>query len=327
MASRKLVIGILAAPLLFVVVGLWTIVAPVIRSAPRPTTEISVSTQRLRQDVLALASTDDARSYDNPVALEAAALYIESELAKAGMHARRQSFRVGPREYHNVIAMYGYGGAARLVIGAHYDVCERQPGADDNASGVAGLLEIARLLQTRSPKLPYEIELVAYTLEEPPFFRTAQMGSAVHARELSTSGTPVIGMIALEMIGYFSDALDSQDYPMPLLSWLYPTQGNFIAVVGRLGEGDWVRSVKAPMTAVSGPPVVSIAAPPFVPGVDFSDHLNYWAKGYRAVMVTDTAFLRNANYHEVTDTPDTLDYERMAGVVRQVYWTAVNQEL
>ena len=298
---------------------------PIFGSLARPTSEIPVDVARLRRDVHALAGAPSARSYDDLEALEAAATYIENELAKAGARVERQSYQVAGQTHHNVVATYGKHPNRRLVIGAHYDVCGHQPGADDNASGVAGLLEIARLLQTQAPRLDYDIELVAYTLEEPPFFRTPHMGSAVHARSLSNSNTAVIGMIGLEMIGYFTDAVASQHYPLPLLYLIYPSQGNFIAVVGRLGQGDWVRAVKRSMIACGGVPVRSITAPTFLPGVDFSDHLNYWSEGYRAVMVTDTAFFRNKNYHAVTDTPDTLDYERMAEVVKQVYWAAVNQ--
>ena len=316
---------VLVSAAILVIVAVWVTMTPVFGSSGRPSTEIPVEVARLRDHVHALAGAPGARSYDNPEALEQAAAYIEDELAKAGARVRRQTYRVQGQPHHNIVATYGEHSGRRLIIGAHYDVCGHQPGADDNASGVAGLLEVARLLQTQAPELDYEIELVAYALEEPPFFRTPDMGSAVHARSLSQSKAAIIGMIGLEMIGYFTDALGSQNYPSPLLYLMYPTQGNFIAVVGRIGQGDWVRAVKKTMIAGGQVPVRAITAPPFLPGVDLSDHVNYWSEGFRAVMVTDTAFFRNANYHEVTDTPDTLDYERMAEVVKQVYWTAVNQ--
>ena len=191
------------------------------------------------------------------------------------------------------------------------------PGADDNASGVAGLIELAYLLGKTS--LPVRVELVAFTLEEPPFFRTPFMGSAIHAASLKKQGVKVRIMFALEMIGFFSDASHSQGFPLSILRLFYPSQGNFIAVVGKLGQGSVVRRVKQAMRGPSLLPVYSINAPRFVPGIDFSDHLNYWEAGYEAVMITDTAFYRNQGYHTLQDTPDTLDYERMAMVVQGVY--------
>jgi len=159
------------------------------------------------------------------------------------------------------------------------------------------------------------VELVAYSLEEPPHFRTESMGSAVHAASLEAKKARVRAMISLEMIGCFSDEKDSQAYPLGVLKLLYPSTGNFIAVVGRIGGGRLVRVVKTAMRAATRLPVESINAPGFIPGIDFSDHLSYWEHGYPAVMVTDTAFYRNPRYHTSDDTPDTLDYERMALVV------------
>jgi hypothetical protein len=164
-----------------------------------------------------------------------------------------------------------------------------------------------------------QVDLVAYTLEEPPYFRTPMMGSAVHARSLKQQGHAVRAMVALEMIGYFSDAPNSQSFPSPILKLFYPTKGNFIAIVGKVGQGAVVRRAKRAMRGASALPVYSINAPRFVPGVDFSDHLQYWAAGYQAVMITDTAFYRNPRYHTAHDTPETLDYTRMAMVVQGVY--------
>jgi len=156
---------------------------------------------------------------------------------------------------------------------------------------------------------------VAYTLEEPPYYATPHMGSAVHAASLAQERVEVRAMISIEMIGYFSDAPRSQDFPASILKLVYPTTGNFIAVVGKLGQGGLVRQVKRAMRGASPLPVESISAPAFVPGIDFSDHRNYWKHGYEAVMITDTSFYRNRNYHTMGDTPDTLDYRRMAQVV------------
>jgi Zn-dependent M28 family amino/carboxypeptidase len=203
------------------------------------------------------------------------------------------------------------------VVGAHYDTAGPLPGADDNASGVAGLLELARLLGTTPPRIA--VELVAFSLEEPPAFATPDMGSAVHAASLAAEGARVRLMICLEMIGYFSDRPRSQHFPAPGLGLIYPDVGNFIAVVGKLGQGAAVKRVRGAMRAATPLPVESITAPRLLPGVDLSDHRNYWDHGWDAVMITDTAMFRNPHYHEPSDTPDTLDFERMAQVVTGVH--------
>jgi len=182
---------------------------------------------------------------------------------------------------------------------------------------VAGLIELAGLLSQDPPAM--RVELVAYALEEPPHFRTRSMGSFVHADALRREGARVRAMISLEMIGCFRDEPGSQSYPLPLFRLFYPSEANFIAVVGCLGQAGLVREVKRAMRSSMDVPVRSINAPRFVPGVDFSDHLNYWDAGFAAVMITDTAFYRNERYHTAADTPDTLDYRRMAEVVEGVH--------
>jgi Zn-dependent M28 family amino/carboxypeptidase len=203
------------------------------------------------------------------------------------------------------------------VVGAHYDAVEASPGADDNASGVAGLIELAYLLG--DTQLSRGIELVAYTLEEPPFFGTQQMGSAYHVESLADEGVEVTFMIALEMIGYFSNQPGSQQYPWPFLRWLYPNQGNFIALIGRWEQRHFVKRLKGYMKGSTDLPVYSMVAPSRMGSVDFSDHRNYWNSHYDALMVTDTAFYRNTKYHSVYDTADRLDYSRMGKVVIGVY--------
>jgi Zn-dependent M28 family amino/carboxypeptidase len=206
-----------------------------------------------------------------------------------------------------------------VVVGAHYDVCGDQDGADDNASAVAAMLELARLLAERRPTVARRIDLVAFTLEEPPFFRTDDMGSAVHARSLRQRGVRVAAMVCLEMVGFFSDRPHSQGFPVPGLSLLYPSTGDFVAVVGNLGSRRLTREIKTRMAGACAVPVHSINAPAVVPGVDFSDHLNFWLEGFPAVMITDTAFYRNPNYHLPSDTAETLDYDRMTEVVKGLY--------
>lgn len=273
---------------------------------------------RLEAHVRMLAERFVPRDESHPEILDLAAAYIHQEFEKTGGVVSDQPYELDDKAYRNVIALFGPDTQERIVVGAHYDsVAQDVPGADDNASGVAGLIELAYLLGTVS--LPLRVELVAYTLEEGQHFRTHRMGSAVHARSLKAQGVSVRAMFSLEMLGYFVDAPGSQRYPHPVLRLFYPSQGNFIAVVGKLDQPLIVRRVKKAMRVASRIPVYSISAPRSVPGIDFSDHRNYWEAGYDAVMITDTAFYRNPNYHTVRDTPDTLDYERMAKVVQGVY--------
>jgi Zn-dependent M28 family amino/carboxypeptidase len=281
---------------------------------------VSVESGRLEAHVRRLSKIFFPRDAQHPENLDRLAAYIRQEFERADGKASEQPYEVNGTTYQNVIALFGPDTKERIVVGAHYDAAGEQPGADDNASGVAGLIELAHLLGKTS--LPICVELVAFTLEESGHFRTAQMGSAIHARSLKKRGILVRVMFSLEMIGYFTDTPHSQSFPLSILAAFYPSQGNFIAVVGKLDQGLVVRRVKRAMQSASPLPVYSINAPRFVPGIDFSDHRNYWQAGYHAVMITDTAFYRNKNYHTLWDTPDTLDYQRMAMVVQGVY-TAV----
>jgi len=269
----------------------------------------------LRALVETLALRFAPRDQAHPEVLERAAAWLETELAATGARVRSQPFTVAGRRYRNVIAEVGPETAERIVVGAHYDSAGDQPGADDNASGVAGLVELTRLLVADPP--PLRVELVAFALEEPPAFRTPDMGSAVHAAALRAAGVRVRLMASLEMLGAFSDAPGSQRYP-PVVGIGRPSTGNFIAVVHRWGEGPVAGVFEEALRRGSTVPVERLGAPSWVQGVDFSDHLNYWREGFPALMVTDTAFLRNGRYHTREDTPETLDYVRMAEVVRGV---------
>jgi len=283
--------------------------------------DMTVDSARLERDVRLISTNLSPRDYLHPENLDRIAVYVSEELAKAGGRVSGQPFAVDGRTYRNVTASFGPEAGERVVVGAHYDAFGPNPGADDNASGVAGLLELGRALGQTT--LPTRVDLVAYTLEEPPYFATASMGSAVHARGLAKDGIALRGMISLEMIGYFTDAADSQGYPFGALRLFYPSRGDFIGVVGNFRSTLLVHKVKSAMRAATPLPVESLAAPSFVVGVDWSDHLNYWNAGYPAVMVTDTSFYRNKHYHTATDTADRLDYERMADVVRGVHAAVV----
>ncbi|UOR04054.1 M28 family peptidase [Hymenobacter aerilatus] len=280
---------------------------------------------RLYADVQFLTELQPARNYRNLASLNQAADYIREALHQAGGQPQDQVFRVDGREYRNIIASYGPPDAPRIVVGAHYDVCGDQPGADDNASAVAGLLETARLLHEQRPALLYRLDLVAYCLEEPPYFATDNMGSAVHAKSLQEAGAVVRAMICYEMIGYFSDEPGSQQFPNPALAALYPNTGNFITVVGREGQEGFTQQVQQLMQAHSGSlDVQRINMPASVALAGLSDHRNYWRYGHDAVMINDTSFLRNPNYHQTSDTIDTLDFHRMAQVVDGVYGALVD---
>lgn len=284
--------------------------------------ESDCSADSLKQHVTFLCSTPQFRNYQNLESLNFAADYIKHRLELYSNNVTEQHYKAYDNEYKNIIASFGPEEGERIVIGAHYDVCGDQMGADDNASGIAGLLELARLLAKE--KLNYRVDIVAYTLEEPPFFRTELMGSAIHAKFCSENNIDIKAMICLEMIGYFNDEKGSQDYPIKALKVVYPNKGNFIAVVGKLGKGKLTRHMKRNMKKGSDIPVVSISAPASLPGIDFSDHLNYWAFDYDAIMITNTAFYRNKSYHEITDTPDRLDYTRMSEVVKGVFFSVLN---
>lgn len=283
----------------------------------------AASAQRLEADVRKLSVDFAGRNHANATALEGAATYVESRLAAAGHTVHRQEFDARGRASRNLVVRLGPETSDVIVIGAHYDVFGDLPGADDNASGVAGVLELARLL--KDAKLERRVELVAYANEEPPFFRTPFMGSVIHAKSLKVAGKKVSLMLSLECIGYFSDEADSQAHPMRLLEVIYPTIGNFIALVGFYEDGAVSRRVKAVMKSATSLPVHSINAPGFVVGVDFSDHLSYASEGFVGMMVTDTAFLRNKAYHTRKDTADRLDYRRMGQVVDAVRAVVVRE--
>lgn len=318
---------------------LWAVVLGVLAAimlqpgcACYPASQQTVSPDRLRDHVNVLAFENAPRHYLKLWNLDACARYISDHFVKAGARVSEQRFKtegnsqsaeqVRKNTYRNIIASFGPDNGSRIVVGAHYDTCGETPGADDNASGVAGLIELAYLLGRT--ELKQRVDLVAYTLEEPPFFGSSDMGSARHARSLQEEGVDVEAMICLEMIGYFNDEKGSQDCPSFLLKAITPDRANFIAVVGGFGDRKLLRQVKAVMRGATDLPVHAMCAIRSLAGIDLSDHRNYWAHDYTAIMVTDTSFFRNRNYHQLSDTPDTLDYKRMSKVVLGVYEAVVH---
>ncbi len=268
--------------------------------------------QRLRRHVTVLAADIGERHVFRPSALAAAAEYIETTWRGQGHDVRRLSYEVRGAECSSLeITLRGRERPDRIVLaGAHYDTVQGSPGADDNASGVAALLELGRLLREAGPA-PGTIRLVAFPNEEPPFFWWGSMGSMVYARDARRRGDDIRVMLSLEMLGYYRDERHSQRYP-PLFRWFYPDRGNFIGLVSNLRSRHALGRATAALRAATRVPVERIATLGFVPGVSWSDHLSFWRQGYPALMVTDTAFYRNPNYHTARDTPDTLDYSRMA---------------
>ena len=279
---------------------------------------------RIYRDVEFLTSISPARNYRNLQSLGKVSNYIQEEFKKVGAKPGTQNWKADGNEYENVIASYNPQKKKRLIVGAHYDVCGDQPGADDNASAVAGLLESARLTFTEKPEIDYRIDFVAYCLEEPPFFGSQSMGSYVHAKSLYEEKADVLGMICFEMIGYFSDEPESQAFPSPELAAIYPHTANFIIVVGIDEHVEFNKKVYRLMSQDSGIDVQIINFPSGHGLAGLSDQRSYWKFGYSALMINDTSYIRNPNYHRKSDTIDTLDFDKMTEVINSSYRAIVN---
>ena len=266
---------------------------------------------RLRSHVRFLAEEVAPRDVDHPRNLSRAADYVAGVLQRNAPRFERQRYAIRGATYENEIARYGPPEGRPLVVGAHYDACGEfgpNPGADDNASGVAGLLELARLLAGAEVTVP--VELVAYSTEEPPYFATPFMGSSVHAKKLAAEGRPPVAMLCLEMIGYYTER---QPWPNPLFNLAYTRRGDFLSVAGRWRDRHLMRSFKRAFRGASDLPVYSLVGTANM--LDASDQRSYWQHDWPAILVTDTAFVRNPSYHTAADTAETLDYEKMALVV------------
>jgi len=269
--------------------------------------------KRLKAHVQVLAGEIGERNASDLRKLRQAAAYIEKQFQLIGYVPASQTYA---QEQFRNISVDIYGRERRdeiIVVGAHYDTTWLTPGADDNASGLAGLLELARLL--RDKQLPRTIRLIAFTNEELPFFGKEKMGSRVSAKRSYDRQENIIGMFSLEMIGYYQNAPDTQFYPR-IIRAFYPDEGNFIAFVGNFSSRTFLREAVQAFRDEARIPSEGLAAPPWlVPDIQRSDHSSYWYYGFPAVMVTDTADFRNDHYHRATDSHATLDYESMARVV------------
>ncbi|SFE02510.1 M28 family peptidase [Nitrosomonas sp. Nm166] len=275
----------------------------------------SLLEQRLQMHVEQLAGQIGERNVWRPQALHAAAEYIRSAWHQLGYEVHAQGYDMEGVWSENLeIEIQGGAHASEIVlVGAHYDSVRGSPGADDNASGVAALLEIARHLSAIKPERT--LRLVAFVNEE--LFNSAEMGSKIYARAARKRNDDIRIMLSLEMLGCYSDQPDSQNYPS-FLRWFYPNRGNFIGFVSNLKSRRALKELARAFAANSNFPFETLASPASVPGVGWSDHLSFWQQGYQGVMVTDTAFYRYPHYHRASDTPEKLDYNRMARVVEGV---------
>ena len=262
---------------------------------------------RLYRDVHFLTSIRPYRNHKNIESLRAAAGYIEGELSNCGLPTRRQPWQVNGNTYENVIASFQPEKRQRFIVGAHYDVYKEQEGADDNASGVAGMLELARLLQPYAGAIDHGIDFVAYSLEEPPFFKTKDMGSYIHARSLHEQGMEIIGMLSLEMIGYY-DGPGTEPRP----------DKHFIGVSGIASHLAFNRNVAQLLRRNPRMGARMLSFPDGQLNNGPSDHRNYWAFGYPGVMLIGTAGHRNPHYHKATDTIETLDFGSLAQAVNSI---------
>jgi Zn-dependent M28 family amino/carboxypeptidase len=269
----------------------------------------------LRKHVHTLASDIGERNVWRYAALRRTADYIEAELRGYGYSTSRQTYEVSRLPVDNIEAtLPGSSPAAGVVVvGAHYDTVGECPGANDNGTGVAALLELARRF-AGSPT-HRTTRFAAFVNEEPPFFQTSQMGSVVYANAARARGDRIMGMLSLETMGYYSDEHGSQQYPVETMRGLYPDVGNFIGLVSNEESRELLEAVAHAFRSRSRVPLQAAAMPAGLPGAGWSDHWSFWQAGYPGLMVTDTAPWRYPWYHTPQDTPDKIDFEKLADVV------------
>lgn len=278
----------------------------------------------LHQHIHHLSEVIGSRSAFEYEKINAAKDYIETILKDLGLEYTLQNYQYSGKTFSNIIVtLEGQKEPGEIfIIGAHYDTVFGTPGADDNASAVAALLELCRLLKDYQPSKT--LKLIFFVLEEPPTFKTRYMGSYVYAKTAKENKEKIYGMISLEMLGYYNDKKGAQLYPLPLMSLFYPKVPNFIGVVGDLKSRKLVKKVANSLKKGCAIPVETLSTVKFVPGVDFSDHGSFWKMGYPAVTITDTAFYRNPNYHSRSDTIDTLDFDKMAELLPGLKQAAID---
>jgi hypothetical protein len=291
--------------------------APVACAATRaplaaPTLRESGLADELRSDVTDVAVGIGERHAGRREGLEFASSWVDLAFSQAGYAVTVQRFAAPGGEFANLEAVLPGRGPGVVVVGAHYDTAEGTPGADDNASGVAALLAIARALRGTAPERT--VRFVAFANEEPPYFQTGGMGAVVYAKACKARGDRIEAMISLESLGFYADARGSQAWPWYVRPF-YPSTGDFLAIIGDRSSRGLVRRARDVLRAHGSLPVETGAVPGWVEGAGWSDHWAFQQEGWPAIMATDTAVFRNPHYHEATDTPDTLDWDRFARAV------------
>ncbi|HIJ79664.1 MAG TPA: M20/M25/M40 family metallo-hydrolase [Deltaproteobacteria bacterium] len=268
----------------------------------------------LRRHVDYLATTIGPRNIWTPGSMLKTATYIQQNFDRTAYPVTLQEYSAYNQKSLNIqLEIKGAGNPEQIIIiGAHYDTVLNSPGANDNASGVAALLELARLLTTGG-KPARTLRLVAFANEEPPFYYGKDMGSSRYAKRCREQQENIVAMLSLETMGMFSEQPGSQHYPFPL-NFFYPDTGNFIAFAGNLGSRALVRKTIGAFRQNCAFPSEGVAAPELLTGIGWSDHWSFWQEGYPALMVTDTAFFRSDNYHTPSDTANQLDYDKLARV-------------
>ena len=268
----------------------------------------------LQQDVNQLAAEIGIRNVSKYDQLNQAKDFLETSLAEAGYEVRLQEYKIGGKLYYNIEAEHTGTGKPDeiIVVGGHYDSAFTSFGANDNATGAAATLELARFFYNK--KTTRTIRFVEFTNEELPFAGTEDMGSLVYAKQLRQRDEKIVAMLSLETMGYFSDKVGSQTYPFPI-NLFYPNQGNFIGFVANLESGDLLRKAIASFRRHTKFPSEGASLPDWIPGVSWSDHWSFWQQGYQGIMVTDTAPYRYPYYHTEQDTPDKIDFDKLARIV------------
>jgi Zn-dependent M28 family amino/carboxypeptidase len=290
-----------------------------------PMIDLEKTIERLENHLRSLTVTIGERSVLYPNNLKKSAEYIQSFYEGIGVPVHCEAYPYRNFTVENVVAEISFGDSPskHFVLGAHYDSVAGTVGADDNASAIAVQLETARnLINLKNhQELDLLVKFVSFPLEEPPTFGTRHMGSRVYAQKAWKEKEKIDGMICLEMVGYACHDPGCQNYPFPLMFFGYPKQGNFIGIVGNLSSQSLTNSLAKTFLKNPELPVVKLTVPLggwILPSVRLSDHSSFWDRGFKAVMVTDTAFFRNPHYHLASDTMDKLDYPFMAELVESL---------
>lgn len=283
----------------------------------------SAEPQNLTVYMEQLLGGGDFRNFKDVKELNRVSAWIREQMRLFGVPCQYQTYKVNDEAYRNVVCSLKGQSADKIIVGAHYDVFEDKPGADDNASGVAGVIETARILSAEKKALKNSIDFVFYTLNEAPFSGTEEMGSYVHAKSVEKQSKAIKSIYILENIGYYDVNL-VQQYPIGL-KWIYPSHGNYIAAVGNLQSREMTAEFCKAMKSLNQLQCERLIAPSFVQAMDFSDHNNYWAFDLPAIVITDTGAYRNKNFHTDKDTIEQLDVQKMGQVVNGLVQTLLKQ--